>query len=84
MDVKKQIIDLLERYRFPIKSCNGNTTLIRKTITSGFFFHSAKKDPKGGYRTQLDDHQVYIHPSSSLFNKEPEWVIYHELIFTSK
>lgn len=84
MDVKKQIIDLLQRYRFKIQSCNGNTTLIRKTIVSGFFFHAAKKDSKGGYRTLVDDHQVYIHPSSALFNKEPEWVIYHELIFTSK
>ena len=58
--------------------------MIRKTIVSGFFFHAAKKDQKGGYRTLVDDHQVYIHPSSSLFNKEPEWVVYHELIFTSK
>ena len=27
---------------------------------------------------------IYIHPSSSLFNKPPEWVVYHELVFTSK
>lgn len=52
-------------------SCGGNKSLIRKTIVSGFFFHAAKKDPKGGYRTLVDDHLVYVHPSSSLFNKEP-------------
>ena len=28
--------------------------------------------------------QVYIHPSSALFNKNPEWLIYHELVLTSK
>jgi ATP-dependent RNA helicase DHX8/PRP22 len=50
-------------------SCGGNTALIRKTIVAGFFFHAAKKDPKGGYRTLVDDHQVYIHPSSALFNR---------------
>lgn len=27
---------------------------------------------------------VYIHPSSALFNKNPEWVIYHELVLTTK
>lgn len=27
---------------------------------------------------------VYIHPSSALFSKQPEWVIYHELVMTSK
>jgi ATP-dependent RNA helicase DHX8/PRP22 len=27
---------------------------------------------------------VYIHPSSSLFNRAPEWLIYHELVLTTK
>jgi len=27
---------------------------------------------------------VFIHPSSALFNKNPEWVVYHELVLTSK
>lgn len=27
---------------------------------------------------------VYIHPSSSLFNKNPEWVLYHEIVLTTK
>ena len=27
---------------------------------------------------------MYIHPSSSLFNKNPEWVVYHELVLTTK
>jgi ATP-dependent RNA helicase DHX8/PRP22 len=83
-DVKKQLLELLQRYRFQIKSCGKNYALIRKTIVSGFFSHAARKDSKGGYRTLIDDHQVYIHPSSALFNKEPEWVIYHELVFTTK
>ena len=25
-----------------------------------------------------------MHPSSALFNRNPEWVIYHELVMTSK
>ena len=27
---------------------------------------------------------MYIHPSSSLFNRAPEWLIYHELVLTTK
>ena len=27
---------------------------------------------------------MYIHPSSALFNKNPEWVVYHELVLTAK
>lgn len=68
-DIRNQILELLQRYKFPIQSCGSNGNLIRKTIVSGFFFHAAKKDSKGGYRTLVDDHVVYIHPSSALFNK---------------
>lgn len=28
--------------------------------------------------------QQYIHPSSALFNKNPEWLLYHELVLTTK
>jgi ATP-dependent RNA helicase DHX8/PRP22 len=27
---------------------------------------------------------VYLHPSSALFGKQAEWVIYHTLVLTSK
>jgi ATP-dependent RNA helicase DHX8/PRP22 len=47
----------------------------------GFFTNAAKKDPQEGYKT---NQQVFIHPSSSLFNKNPEWVIYNELVLTAK
>ena len=38
----------------------------------------------GCYRTLVENQQVYIHPSSALFQKQPDWVIYHELVMTSK
>eukprot|EP00605_Chrysophyceae_sp_TOSAG23-4_P000245 GSChrysophyteH1.ASY1.ANO1.282.1 assembled CDS len=41
-------------------------------------------DPQEGYKTIQDQNVVYIHPSSSLFNKSPEWVLYHELVLTTK
>ena len=27
---------------------------------------------------------MYIHPSSALFQKNPDWVVYHELVLTTK
>ena len=27
---------------------------------------------------------VFIHPSSALFGKSPQWVVYHELVQTTK
>eukprot|EP01060_Flectonema_neradi_P013490 TRINITY_DN20267_c0_g1_i1.p1 TRINITY_DN20267_c0_g1~~TRINITY_DN20267_c0_g1_i1.p1 ORF type:complete len:978 (+),score=208.74 TRINITY_DN20267_c0_g1_i1:761-3694(+) len=83
-DVRKQLTLLLEKQRFPIKSAGKNYTAIMKAITSGFFFHAAKRDSTNGYRTVAEDQSVYIHPSSALFQKNPEWVIYHDLVLTSK
>lgn len=57
---------------------------VRRAIVSGYFTHAAKKDPKEGYMTMVEGNPVYIHPSSALFNKSPEWVLYHELVLTTK
>lgn len=57
---------------------------MRRAIASGFFRHAAKKDPQEGYKTLVEGTPVYIHPSSALFNRNPEWIIYHELILTTR
>jgi len=46
--------------------------------------NAAKKDPHEGYRTLVDGQPVYIHPSSSLFQRQPEYCIYHQVVLTSK
>ena len=32
----------------------------------------------------VDGQPVYIHPSSSLFQRQPDWLVYFELVMTSK
>eukprot|EP00002_Diphylleia_rotans_P022935 TRINITY_DN4502_c0_g1_i1.p1 TRINITY_DN4502_c0_g1~~TRINITY_DN4502_c0_g1_i1.p1 ORF type:complete len:1132 (+),score=246.53 TRINITY_DN4502_c0_g1_i1:49-3444(+) len=83
-DVRKQLVGIMDRYKMDIVSCGKNYNKIRQAICSGFFFHAAKKDPQEGYRTLVDNQPVYIHPSSAVYNKNPEWVIYHELVMTTK
>ncbi|XP_026406840.1 probable pre-mRNA-splicing factor ATP-dependent RNA helicase DEAH5 [Papaver somniferum] len=84
-DVRRQLITILDRYNLVIGSAGKNFTKIRKAIAAGFFFHAAKMDPQeGGYRTILENQPVYIHPSSALFQRQPNWVIYHELVMTTK
>ena len=48
------------------------------------YFPSAKKDPQEGYKTLTEQQTVYIHPSSALFNHNPDWLIYHEIVLTTK
>lgn len=56
-------------------SCGKATVRVQKAICSGFFRNAAKKDPQEGYRTLIDQQVVYIHPSSALFNRQPEWYV---------
>ncbi|OAD02309.1 hypothetical protein MUCCIDRAFT_164241 [Mucor lusitanicus CBS 277.49] len=83
-DVRKQLLGIMDRYRHDIVSCGRNYTKVCRALVSGYFRNAAKKDPQEGYKTLLEGTPVYIHPSSALFNKGPEWVIYHEIVFTSK
>ncbi|KAJ4830153.1 hypothetical protein Tsubulata_019942 [Turnera subulata] len=83
-DVRKQLLSIMDKYKLDVVSAGKNFTKIRKAITAGFFFHAARKDPQEGYRTLVENQPVYIHPSSALFQRQPDWVIYHELVMTSK
>ncbi|CAN0318646.1 unnamed protein product [Phaeothamnion confervicola] len=74
----------MDRYKMDIVSAGRNYNKVRRAIVSGYFTHAAKKDPQEGYRTMVEGNPVYIHPSSALFNKSPEWVLYHELVMTTK
>eukprot|EP01041_Mallomonas_annulata_P002732 gene2732-5380_t len=83
-DVRKQLLTIMDRYKMDVVSAGKNFTKVRKCIVAGFFSSSAKKDAQEGYKTMVENQPVYIHPSSALFNKNPEWVIYHELVLTTK
>lgn len=58
---------------------------ISKALTAGFFPNAARLQ-KGGdsYRTVKNGLTVYIHPSSTLMEVNPRWVLYYELVLTSK
>ena len=63
-DVRKQLLTIMDRYRLEVTSAGRNFNRIRRAITSGFFFHAAKKDPQEGFKTWVVITPTYIHPSS--------------------
>ncbi|KAL6637954.1 hypothetical protein ACP70R_025526 [Stipagrostis hirtigluma subsp. patula] len=83
-DVRKQLLEIMDKYKLDVVSARNDSTKIGKALAAGFFFHAARKDPNGGYRTLADHQQVYIHPSSALFHQQPQWVIYHEIVMTTR
>lgn len=83
-EVRDQLVKIMERYKHPIVSCYRDTAKVRQALCCGFFRNSARKDPAEGYKTLIEGIPVYLHPSSALFGKQAEWVIYHTLVMTSK
>jgi ATP-dependent RNA helicase DHX8/PRP22 len=83
-DVRKQLLTIMDRYKMEVITAGKNINRVRKCIVAGFFANAAKRDPTEGYKTTVESQPVFIHPSSALFQKNPEWVIYHELVLTTK
>ena len=86
-DVRDQLVNLCERVEIPLLQDRdpGNSVAIRKAITAGFFYHTGRLNRGGdSYRTIKSNQTVSIHPSSCLFQQNPKWVVYFELVFTKR
>ncbi|XP_014781219.1 pre-mRNA-splicing factor ATP-dependent RNA helicase DHX16, partial [Octopus bimaculoides] len=83
-DIREQLEGLMSRIEIEPASSNGDTVPIRKAITAGFFYHTARLGKSGSYKTVKHHQCVMIHPNSSLHEEHPRWVIYFELVLTTK
>ncbi|KAL0364729.1 UNVERIFIED_CONTAM: Pre-splicing factor ATP-dependent RNA helicase DEAH1 [Sesamum angustifolium] len=83
-DIRDQLEGLLERVEIELTSNQNDLDAIKKAITSGFFPNSARLQKNGSYRTVKHPQTVHIHPSSGLAQVLPRWVVYHELVLTTK
>jgi HrpA-like RNA helicase len=92
LDVRKQLIQFCERTctpssPFPIdpkKSCGHDLEIVLKCFLAGFFQNTALLQPDSTYKSILGGLTVSIHPSSTLFGKKREAIMYNELVFTTK
>ena len=82
--VRGQLRGYLARFGVPLRS--GDTLdAIRKAVIHGLFANAAQLQPDGTYRSVRGGQSLSVHPHSSLFRGTlPEWVVYGELIYTSK
>jgi ATP-dependent RNA helicase DDX35 len=59
-----------------------NGEQIRRCLTTGFFAHAAKMQPDGTFRNVAGGTILHAHPSSLMFNRKADWVIFHEVMET--
>ena len=62
----------------------GDATRLRRCLAAGFFKNAARAMPDGTYQS-VHGTALHIHPSSVLFTRRTAaWVVYGELVHTSK
>ncbi|KAF1743190.1 hypothetical protein MXB_2408, partial [Myxobolus squamalis] len=82
-DIREQLARLMEHIEIQLLSNPTDSIGIRKCITSGYFYHTARLSVQPTYKTVKYNQLVSIHPTSSLFDFSPKWVVYHELVLTT-
>lgn len=83
-DVQSQLKEICLKLNLKLESCGANTESVRRCLAHGMFVNAAELQPDGTYLA-LDTHQpVAIHPSSVLFQAKPAYVVFNELLHTSR
>ncbi|KAF2754512.1 ATP dependent RNA helicase [Pseudovirgaria hyperparasitica] len=92
VSVRNQLRKYLEKFGINVQESLGPEVLtaggigkpekIRRCLTAGYFAQSARMQPDGTFRTVDGETVLYAHPTSLMFNRKADWVIFHEIMET--
>ena len=85
-EVRRQLIDIARDAKLRSSSCGDDWTGVMKAICSAYFHQVAQRKGLGEYINLHTSVACTVHPASALAGLEyvPEYVVYHELVLTSK
>lgn len=85
-EVRDQLLDIMKTQKMDIVSCGTDWDVVRRCICSGYYHQAAKVKGIGEYINLRTSVTVQLHPTSALYGLGflPDYVVYHELILTSK
>ncbi|KAF2672390.1 P-loop containing nucleoside triphosphate hydrolase protein [Microthyrium microscopicum] len=55
---------------------------IARCLTTGYFAHAAKMQADGSFKS-VNGLTLHAHPSSLMFNRKAQWVVFHEVMETA-
>ncbi|KAJ5957770.1 hypothetical protein N7501_012049 [Penicillium viridicatum] len=94
VSIRGQLKRYLERFGIQVdetlSSRHGPANLsnqpeqIRRCLTTGYFAHAAKMQPDGTFKTVSGGLTLHAHPTSLMFNRKADWVIFHEIMQTGE
>jgi pre-mRNA-splicing factor ATP-dependent RNA helicase DHX38/PRP16 len=84
-EIRGQLMDIVKLQKMELISCGMDWDIIRKCICSGYYHQAARYKGSGEYINLRTNLGVQLHPTSALYaGHPPDYVVYHELILTSK
>ncbi|KAK7163916.1 hypothetical protein R3I94_002586 [Phoxinus phoxinus] len=84
LEVRSQLRDICIKLNMKLESSLSDLANVRRCLAHGLFMNAAELHLDGSY-VALDTHQtVSIHPSSVLFQAKPAYVVFNELLHTSR
>lgn len=88
VSIRTQLKRYLERFGVIVDesltapAAENKAEQIRRCLTTGYFAHAARMQPDGTFRNVSGDTVLHAHPSSLMFNRRADWVIFHEVFDT--
>ncbi|KAK3344017.1 P-loop containing nucleoside triphosphate hydrolase protein [Lasiosphaeria hispida] len=90
VSIRGQLKRYLERFGIaadeslatPSVSGASKAEQIRRCLTTGYFAHAARMQPDGTFLNVSGTTVLHAHPSSIMFNRKADWVIFHEVMET--
>lgn len=84
-DIRKQLLRVMQKQNFSLKSAGSNWDVIRQCICTGFSHQAAKLSGLKKYVHLRTGMHTLIHPTSALYGMGdlPGYVLYNELLMTS-
>ncbi|KAF8876489.1 P-loop containing nucleoside triphosphate hydrolase protein [Infundibulicybe gibba] len=85
-EVRAQLEDIMKFQKMELISAGTDFDILRKAITAGYFHQAARVKGIGEFVNIRSGLPTHLHPTSALYGLgyTPSYVIYHELILTSK
>jgi len=85
-EVREQLQDIMNTKSMKLVSTGTDFDVIRKAIAAGYFHQAARVKGIGEFVNIRSGLPTHLHPTSALYGLgyTPSYVIYHELILTSK
>ncbi|KAJ7924374.1 P-loop containing nucleoside triphosphate hydrolase protein [Mycena leptocephala] len=85
-EVRAQLEDIMKFQKMEIISAGTDFDILRKAIAAGYFHQAARAKGIGEFVNIRSGLPTHLHPTSALYGLgyTPTYVVYHELILTSK